>query len=648
MRSKEQTMKKPTQTILYSTAGIVAMALVLIAFNAITGAVKKRVDLTEEQAYTLSSGTRAILKKLDTQVKIRFYCTQSEQSTAETVFLKSYANRVEDLLSEYKQAAGGKLLIEKYDPQPDSDAEDSARLDGIEGHPLPNGETFYLGLAVSLLDERQSIPFLSPNEERQLEYKLSRAITRVVTPEKPVVGIMSPLPVFGMPANPMMMRMGQQGGQQPWVLVNELKNDFNVKQVGMDVDKIEDDVKVLVVIHPREISDKAQYALDQFILRGGKMVAFLDPLPLVDAREQNQMLGSIPNTGSNLDKLLKAWGLSMDISKVVADMTFKMQVGGRNNRPQDAPAFLSVTPEGINKEDIITGQIDNIWLPFVGAITGTPMDGLKQSVLLHSTRQSQLVDGFMANLGGENIIKEFKPSDTSYALAVRLTGKFKTAFPNGKPEEKKPEEKPEGEKKEDKPAEPKVDDSLKESKQENTVVLVGDADMLFDHFALRQIQSPFGNMAMAMNGNLSFAQNAVEQLTGDNNLIAVRSRAVQNRPFTVVKKMQAEAEANYRSKIKELEDSLAETQRRLNELQQKKEAGQRFILSAEQQQELENFRKKEAEAKVKLKEERKKLRQDIDSLENRVKWYNIAAVPLIVSVSGISLAFYKRKRTSAK
>jgi ABC-type uncharacterized transport system involved in gliding motility auxiliary subunit len=649
-------MKKNYRTLLYSTIGVLAMAIALIGFNVVSAAAKKRVDLTKEKAYTLSPGTKAILRKLDTPVKVRLYCTQTENSTAETVYLRGYARRVEDLLAEYKQVAGSKLVIEKYNPTPDSDAEDSARLDGIQGEALSNGENFYLGLAVSVLDEKQALPFLDPREEKLLEYKLSRAISRVVAgPDKPVVGIMSPLPVFGMPANPMMQRMGQQGqGQEPWVLVNELKNDFNVQRITMDVDKIEDAVKVLLVIHPREISEKAQYAVDQFIMRGGKLIAFLDPLPLMDSREQNQMLGSIPNSGSNLDKLLKAWGLSFDTSKVVADLNFKMQVGGRNNRPVDAPAFLSITPVGINKEDIVTSQIDNIWLPFAGAITGTPVAGLKETVLLKSTPQSQLVDGFMANLSGENVMKEFKPSGTVYALAVRLAGKFKTAFPAGKPEEKKDEAKKDDEKKdgdkkpEDKSAEKKTDDSLKETKQDNVVILVGDADMLFDHFALRQMQSPFGNISMAMNGNLNFAQNAVEQLTGDSNLIGVRSRTVQNRPFTRVRKMQAEAEENYRSKIKELEDSLAETQRRLNELQQKKEKGQRFILSPEQQTELENFRDKEAKVKIKLKDERKKLRRDIDSLENRLKWFNIAAMPIVVSASGLALAFYKRKRTAAK
>jgi ABC-type uncharacterized transport system involved in gliding motility auxiliary subunit len=584
--------KKSIETILYSAAGVAAMAGLLVAVNVLGGAVKTRLDLTQEKAYTLSQGTRDILGKIDTPVKVRLYCTQSENSTPETVFLKSYGKRVEDLLAEFKQASKGKLIIEKYDPQPDSDAEDSARMAGIEPEMLSNGDRFYLGLSVSMLDQMQAIPFLAPNRERMLEYDLVRAISRVATADKPVVGIMSPLPVFGSPGNPMMMRMGQGGGQDPWALVNELKNDFNVRRVNMDADKIEDDVKVLIVIHPREISDKAQFAIDQFVLRGGKLLAFLDPLPLVDTKEQNQMLGNIPNSGSNLEKLLKAWGLSFDTSKVVADMTFKMQVGGRNGQPTEAPAILSLTRgeggKGIDSDDIVTSQIDNIWLPFAGAFTGTPVAGLKETVLLRSTKASQLVDGFMANLSGENVIKDFKPSGTEYTLAVRLNGKFKTAFPGGKPEEKKEEDK---DKKEgDKAAEKKADDSLKESKVDTTVILVGDADMVYDKFALRQMQSPFGVMSMPMNGNLNFAQNAVEQLSGDNSLIGVRSRAVRNRPFTLVKKMQAEAEANYQSKIKELEDSLADTQRQLNELQQKKEKGQRFILSPEQQATLDNFR----------------------------------------------------------
>jgi gliding motility-associatede transport system auxiliary component len=638
---------KSLETILFSAVGIIAMALILIAFNVITGTVKTRVDLTKEKAYTLSSGTKTILGKLDTPVKIRFYCTQSKEATPETVYLKNYAKQVEDLLDEYKQAAKGKLTIEKYDPQPDSDAEDSARLDGIQEATLSDGEKFYLGLAVSLLDQKEAIPFLSPDRERLLEYDISRAISRVVTPEKPVIGIMSALPVFGEPANPMMMQMGQQG-QPPWTLVSELKQDFDVKRVPMDTDKIDDAIKVLLVIHPRDITDAAQYAIDQFVLRGGKLIAFLDPMSLVDSRGQNPMMGQMGGGASTLDKLLKAWGIQFDTTKVVADMNFRMQLRGQGNTPTEAPAFLSLTTEGINGDDIIANQIDNIWLPLTGAFTGTPAPGLTETVLLRSTTESQLVDGFMANLSGDSIMKDFKPSGISYALAIRLTGKFKTAFPNGKPEEKTDADKKDDEKKDAKPAENKPAGSLKESKGDNTVVLVGDADMLYDRFTLEQMQTPFGVISEQLNGNLNFAQNAVEQLAGDDNLIGVRSRATLNHPFTRVKQIEAAAEEQFTAKIKELQDSRDEAVQRLSTLQQQKNQNQRFILSPEQQAEIENLRKREAQISQQLRGVQKDLHREVTALQTKVEWLNIAAMPLVVSASGIVLAILKRKRTSAK
>jgi ABC-type uncharacterized transport system involved in gliding motility auxiliary subunit len=327
--------KKSLQTILYSTAGVVVMAVILIALNFIAGTFRERLDLTEEKAYTLSAGTRAILKHLDNPVTIRFYCTQSESATPETVYLKGYARKVQDLLTEYRQVAGGKLKIEKFDPQPDSDAEDSARLDGLEPQALPGADRFYLGLAVKCLDQVQSIPFLAPNRERLLEYDLTRAIARAENPEKPIIGLMSPLPVFGMPSNPMMQQTGQQGSQ-PWTIVTELRNDFTVKRVGMDVDKIDDDIKLLLVIAPKDISDKAQYAIDQFIMRGGKLVAFLDAQCLADNRQQNQMMMNMGGGGSSLDKLLKAWGIQFDTGKAVADLKYKMQLRGRGGGPQEA------------------------------------------------------------------------------------------------------------------------------------------------------------------------------------------------------------------------------------------------------------------------------------------------------------------------
>ena len=282
-------------------------------------------------------------------MKIRFYCTQSETATPETVYLKSYARKVEDLLQEYKQVAGKNLIIEKYDPQPDSDAEDSARLDGLEPQPLP-GEDDFTSASPFRWRTARGLPFLDPDRERQLEYDITRAIARVFTPEKPVVGVMSALPVFGEMGNPMMMQMGQQGGTPAWTIIEQLKQDFNVKQIEMDADKIDDDVKVLLVIHPKDISDKAQFAIDQFVLRGGKLIAFLDPQSALASRQQNPMSGEMGGASSSLDKLLKAWGLQFDTGKVVADLNFKMQLRGRDGQPTEAPAWLGLTADGINTQ----------------------------------------------------------------------------------------------------------------------------------------------------------------------------------------------------------------------------------------------------------------------------------------------------------
>lgn len=624
----DPTKRKQLETLLYSTVGIGAMALIFIAFNVIATRARQRIDLTAERAYTLSPGTKAILAKLDTPVQIRFYCTKN--TSAMPIALTTYGQRVEDLLGEYRQASKGRIEIQRLNPEPDSDAEDSARLDGVEGQQLRTGERIYLGLSVGMLDQKQAIPFLTPDRERLLEYDISRAIARVTTAEKPIVGVMSPLPVMGQ-MNPMAMQMRQQRQQNPWAFISELMRDFNLKQVEVTADKIPDDIKVLVVIHPKAASDSTQYALDQFVLRGGKLIAFVDPLCVLD-RPPTAPGQMPPISSSSLDKLFKAWGLTFETGRVVADMEHVAQLQEGPN-----PAVLALNETAINKDDVVTANADNLVMAFAGTFSGTPADGLTETVLIKSSKHSDLVDNMTASYAGGQIAGNLTPSGTEYPLAIRLTGKFKTAFPDGKPKPTTPPE----QKTEEKPAEP----GLKESAQPSTVVLIGDADMIQDPLAVREIQGIGQRLIMPLNSNLSFAQSVVEQLAGDSNLIAVRSRASRERPFTVVQKMQADAEANYRTKIKELENSLAETQRNLNELQKSKEGGQqRFILSPEQQQELVNFRQKEADAKAQLKQMRKQLRSEIDSLENRVKWLNIAGMPVAVILAGFGLAAMKRKR----
>jgi ABC-type uncharacterized transport system involved in gliding motility auxiliary subunit len=495
-----------------------------------------------------------------------------------------------------------------------------------------------------MADQRVAIPFLEPNREKLLEYDITRAVTEVEEPQKPTIGIMSALPVFGEQPNPeMQMQMqSQQQGTPAWTLVQQLQQDFNVQQIPMDADKIDDSIGTLMVIFPAGISDKAEYAIDQFVLRGGKLIAFLDPQSTLMARQQqNPMMGGGQNSSASLDKLLKTWGIQFDTSKVVADLDFKMELENESGQPIENPAWLALTPEGINQNDVVTSEIDSLWLPTVGAFTGQPSAGLNKTVLLHSSKEAELTDAMMAGMGGDAIMSGFKATGTNYDLAIRLTGKFNTAFPDGEPQDESDRTN-------------KVtmsnDNSLKESKTETTVVLVGDSDFLADDFSLRKSDSPFGQMVSPLNGNLDFAQNLVEQMAGDSNLIGLRSRGSISRPFTRVKQMEAAAEATGQEKINELQQNLQDTEEKLNDLQQQKpdNKDQKLILSPQQQSEIDNFRKQQAEVSRELRQAQKDLRRKVVSLETRLTWLNILAMPCAITAAGVTTALIKRKKTSAK
>lgn len=633
-------------TYLYSTAGVVVMAVIVIALNVIVRPMVERIDLTQDKAYTLSEGTKRILGKLDTPVQIRFYFSQSDPSMP--VEYKTYAARVEDLLNEYKLHAKSNLEIKRLDPVPDSDAEDSATLDGVEGqqlHPL-SGERIYFGLAVSCLDARAQIPFLNPSRERLLEYDLTRAISQVGRPTKRSLGVMSGLPVFG-EFNPMMMRMGG-GRQEPWLFINELKADFNVKEIPMTAEKIDDDIGVLMVIYPKGITDAAQYAIDQFVMRGGKLVAFLDPLSIMDrqnANPQNPLQGAA-SSGATLDKLLKAWGLEFDINKVVADKEYFTELGGEGGQPQKNPSVLQIPSKAMDTNDVVTSQIGRLYLPFCGSFTGSGAEGLKKTVLIRSSVNSDLTEKMMAQFGGS---QDFKPSGKEQTLAVRLIGKFKTAFPDGKPGEKPEEKKDEKKDGAAKKEEAKSDGTLKESKQETTVVLMGDSDMLHEQFYVRVMR--MGGMQIMdrpFSQNLSLVQNLVELLSGDQDLISMRSRATLSRPFIKVREIQAKAEERFAAKIKELEKSESDLAQKINELARGKQPGQQVILSDDAKKEWQGVQKKRSDVRKALKQERKLLRKDIDYLQTTLQWTNILLMPFLVAGAGVVLALIKRQKTAAR
>jgi ABC-type uncharacterized transport system involved in gliding motility auxiliary subunit len=623
-------MNKKTENLLYSTGGLVAAFVIIVLVNLVLGAPRARIDLTQGRLYTLSEGTRSVLGKLEAPVKIRLYFSQGAEVPLP---IKAYGRRVEDMLAEFRQAGRGKVLVDKLDPEPDSEAEDSATLEGVEAQVVGSGDKFYLGASISYADQKIALPALAPDREPLLEYDLTRAIARATSTAKPVVGVMSALPVFGMPPSQF------TGGQpmEPQVFISELRRDYTVKRVSLDADRIDDDIKVLVVIHPRGISDKAQYALDQFVLRGGKLIAFLDPNAYFDQMGGMGGMGG-GGTPSSLDKLLKAWGLAFDSGKVVLDMRYVTGAGQRT-----LPTLLSLNDSAFAPNDIATARLGSLLMPFAGVFTGKPAEGLSEAVLMKTSSYSQLVDSFAATAQGEAAVRSFQPSGTEYPLAVRLTGKFKTAFPAGRP---KADDK-------NKPAPVKTAETqadaaqLKVSAADNAVVLVGDSDFINDGAAV-QIQEIFGQrIVIPRNGNIAFAQALVDQFAGDPDLIKLRSRASAARPFIRIRDMEARAQQAYLGKIKELESNLGQTQEKLNALQKGRGPGAGAILSAEQQSELENFRRKAAETRLALKEVRRELRAESEALQFWTKVVNIALMPLLVAIAGIAFAVLRRRRTPA-
>jgi len=628
--------KKTLEHLLYSTGGLVALVAVLIAANFILGAFNLRADLTEGDVYTLSPGTRQVLGKLEAPVRLRLYYSQG--SEAVPVGLKTFAKRVEDLLNEYKSAGRGKVIVEKFNPEPDSDAEDSAQLDGIEGQLTNAGEKFYLGLSISFLDQKAAIPVLAPDRERLLEYDITRGIAQVGETKKPVVGVMSALPVMGRSLDP----IRKQQPSEPWVLVQELKKIFDVREVRLDAPKIDDAIKVLLVIHPRNLSEDTEYAIDQFVLRGGKLVAFVDPYAYFDQQPDLQNpFGGAQAGQSMFYNLFKAWGVDVDMGKVIADLSFASGAG-----PRLLPTLLSLTTQALNMDDVVTSQIGTLLIPFGGAFKNKLADGLKETVLVHTSKNAMPVDLIIATLSGEPSTRGFQPTNEEMPLAIRLTGKFHTAFPEGRPKPYAPpraDKKKGDEKKAPDPAEPQ----LRQSAEENSVVLVADVDLLSDGAAV-EIQEVFGQrVAVPRNGNLALALGMVEQLSGDSALINLRSRASFSKPLTVVREMEARAQQQYLGKIKELEDNLNKTQENLQALQRGKSGTASSILTAEQQAELDNFRQRAVETRRDLKELRKNLRVETDALEFWTKVLNIGLVPLLVALAGLALALARRRRQGA-
>ena len=603
--------------------GAIAASSVVILAN-----LPLRCDMTAENLYTLSKGSKAVLGQLTEDVTLKYYVSSS--SAEMPMALKTYAQQVGNLLKEYERAGGGRLVVEEYDPKPDSDAEEWAQRYGVEpqtgGNPF--GQGIYFGVVAVCGDREETLGVLSPRTESTLEYDLTRLVTRVAWPERPVVGVMTSLPdVMGGQMNPMMMQMGQRP-PQGWAAFSELAKDYDVRAVEPDAEKIDDDVKTLVVVHAKNLSDKTLYAIDQFVLRGGKLVACVDPFSIKDMQssrsQQNPMMGQMGGDGpSTLGKLFDAWGVKFEEGKISCDLEAATKLNNGQGGVESNPAFLSLGTANMDKGDLIVADLTNVMFPFAGAFTfeKKDMDISFEPVITTSKDNSCSTDKMAMQYGG---MKDMVPDGKERILAARLSGTFKTAFPKG----------PDGTN--------DVSKALAEGK--GNVLLFADSDFLADDFCVRMMRTPFGSIPQLINENLTLFSNAMEQFAGREELIGVRSRGASDRPFTVVNELEAEATKKWQAREAAFQEELQQTQQRLSALQKEKKGGERFILSKEQQDEIVKLRKSQAETRKQLKNVRKELTADIDSLGLRLKIINIALVPVLVVLFGLLRGYLRRKR----
>lgn len=633
-------MKAPITRAALGIAALVAIAILANWLVSLTPAGNRGADFTENKIHTLSEGTESILGELDTKVVIRYYASRSASFMPEQV--KVHMRRVDDLLKEYASLADGKLRIEHLDPQPDTDAEDSANLDGVSGERV-NDENLYLGISVSALDKKVVLPFLNPAEETMLEYQISKAIAEVTTPVKPVIGVMSALDLAGMP--PMMP--GQQP-QQPWVIYQQLKESFDLRDLGMNPEKIDpNEIKVLFLFHPAEISKEAEFLVDQYLLNGGTVLACLDAFSVAA-----QMLGGQPNpmtgqpggapTSSTLPTLLSAWGMEFVSDRVLADPVHATMLGG----DRKGIAVLSLPQSAMSQKDnIITKAIESITLYLPGAFKLAGGGGVAVNSLVRSSTEAGFVDSIKASRLDPSLDTSVKPSGTAYDLVTHLSGNFKTAFPEGKPMAAEPEADP-GQEKKDK--EKPKDESLKQTVKPGNVFLIADIDAFYDRFAYN-VQN-FGGMQMAtpMNGNASLLFNLLDQAVGSKHLIGSRSRAATRRPFTVVQEMERKFEVKRGAEVEKLEAKRSEARTRLQELQAQRATGKELYLSPEQEAEIRKYNEQEVEYAKLIRGEQKELRREKDNLAGNITLLNVAVMPALVILAGLSLFLKRRSSTRAR
>jgi len=625
---------------LLTTTGLLAGAAAFLAVNLLSDRTLSgaRADLTANGLYTVSEGARNVVRRLQEPVTLRLYYSGS--AAADIPQVRTYAQRVKGLLAEFASASGGKLRLVEIDPEPFSEDEDAATAAGIQPMALRDRpDPLYFGLQASgSTDEAEVIPFLDPSRETSLEYEVTRIIHKLGNPEQPVLAVVSALPLAGRQAMPW-MGVQEEPGYQVYA---ELQDVFDVRQVMPSGTALPEDTDLLLVAHPKGVSDDLLYAIDQFILRGGHALILVDPWCESDrppSDPNDPMAQFTAERSSSLGRLFDAWGLALADGVFLGDpgTALTLQAGERR-QPIAHLWYQELGPDNFDHDDVLTQSLPSIVLSTPGHLMLAEGAAVRLLPLVSTTGEAGEISTsavqFMPD--PQRILAEFVPNAGVSPIAARVQGKVQSAFPDGHPARPPVAEGQEP---------PAPDPAFRaESDGEINVIVVADADLLADAFWVSR-QNLFGQeIVMVRAGNGDFVLAALDNLSGSNDLISVRSRVRYERPFTVMQDLQREADARFARTAEDLEAQLRETETKLNALQAQKEDGASLILSPEQQAEIERFQEERLATRKRLRDVQYDLRRDIEGLKTSIKLVNIGLVPALLALVAVSLAGVRRRR----
>ena len=591
-----------------------------------------RLDLTENNLYTISPGTREVLDGIEEPINLYFF--YSDRETADIPFLRTYATRVREMLEEFAAQSGGQLVLQIIDPLPFSEDEDRATQFGLQPVNLGTlGESIFFGLAgTNSVGNEQTIGFFQPDKEAFLEYDIARLIYSLANPRKPVVGVLSGVSMTA-GFDPQQQRM-----TEPWVIMTQAEQLFEIRNLSAEQATIDDDVDILWIVHPKELDDAMLYAVDQYIMGGGRALIFVDPLAEIDMANANPT-GMAMGSASNLETLFDAWGIDFAVGEVVGDNRLALSISaGFGQRPVRHLGLAGLTPETIDQEDVVTSGLTSINVGTAGYFAVRDDAAVELVPLLTSSDEAAALpaSSFQFLPDPETLLTDFMPTGERYVFAARLEGPLSTAFPDGPP-----------------PAE--SGDNLVgatsgaplTSTDSANVILVGDVDLLSDRlwvqtqsFLGQQIVTPF-----ASNGD--FVVNALDNLAGSAALIGIRARASFSRPFTTVDELRREADAQFRETEQQLQAQLDATEARLSELQEARTDEGSLLMSPEQQEEIQRFLGEQVRIRQELRAVRRNLDASIEQLGTTLRIVNIGLVPLLLSVAAVALAVLRRRKIGA-